>query len=82
MQSYKWSNNPNLTNTTLQVGDISLISRAGTSYKVDIQQTINNAALLKTNNLSDIPNKATARTNLSVYSQSEIDNLAIDCGTF
>lgn len=32
-------------------------------------------ALLSNNNLSDVPNKATARTNLGVYSVTEVDNL-------
>ena len=30
-------------------------------------------AVIKTNNLSDLPNVATARTNLSVYSKAEVD---------
>lgn len=37
-------------------------------------------ALIRTNNLSDVPNKATGRTNLDVYSKAETD-AAITTGT-
>lgn len=36
--------------------------------------------LAKTQNLNDLPNKATARTNLSVYSQSQVDALIAAIG--
>lgn len=42
------------------------------------QQTAIDARLLKTANLSDLVNVATARTNLSVYSQSQLGNPETD----
>lgn len=45
-----------------------------TKAQVGLGNVTNNEQLVKGNNLSDVPDKAVARTNLNVYSKSETDS--------
>jgi hypothetical protein len=60
---------------SLQTRISDLATRIGTEFKT-VRTEIANAGggdLLSSNNLSDVANAATARTNLSVYSTTEVD---------
>lgn len=67
---------------TLVKGDVGLHNVDNTSDVnkpvSSTQQTAIDARLLKTANLSDLANVATARSNLSVYSQSQLGNPETD----
>lgn len=65
--------------TSADVG-LSLVDNTSDASKPvsTLQAAANALALAKASNLSDLDNLATARTNLSVYSQAEIGNPETD----
>lgn len=68
-----------VTLTKTDVGLANVDNTADSAKPVSTaQDAADNLRLLKTSNLSDLANAATARTNLSVYSQAEIGNPETD----
>lgn len=62
-----------ITDTALaSVSNITIASSLATKTYIDAN------SLKKSNNLSDIPNKATARTNLDVYNKTETEQLLLN----
>lgn len=65
------SNQSDLNSALTSKSDITHIH---TAVEVGLGNVINAPQLQASNNLSDLPNKTTARTNLSVYSKAESDS--------
>jgi len=69
----------NTTYPTSSIGDYALVTQTGTFFAFyenvwnDTLKTVAPDSLRSTNNLNDLSNKATARTNLSVYSKVEMN---------
>jgi hypothetical protein len=69
---------------TSTTGDFAYVENENTFYVYNggWQAESTGGALLAINNLSDLSDISTARNNLSVYSETQIDNLIIDGGIF
>ena len=48
------------------------------THEIDLAQTLDKRYLLESNNLSDLENKETARNNLGVMSEGEVENFVYD----
>jgi len=65
----KMDNTANVTSVAGKTGPVTLVAS-----DVGLGNVVNALQLQAANNLSDLVNDATARTNLSVYSQAEVDS--------